>query len=436
MDKILLIIKREYLTRVRNKTFLLTTFLLPIVILLFIFGTAFLAASTPEKLKKIAVINDPGMFKSNLKNDAGHLNFDFTTTLDSVGFKNSGYDALLDLNNDSISKNFTILSKEELDIKTKEMIEARLDMAFENNLLEKKGIHKEILDSIIDQSTGSFTINNRRVSDRGSSEQVNASLNYGIGFSSGFLIYITMIIFGAMVMRGVMEEKTNRIAEVIISSVKPFQLMMGKIIGIASVGLTQFLLWIILIVILLPVLSSFLPHALMQNAIEASQNIHSGPGNSALMKALELKQMADSVNWLRIICYFLFYFLGGYFFYASLFAAVGSVSNEDSQGAQSLMLPIMMPIIFSFIILSSNLTTPNSKIMVWASIIPFTSPVVMMGRIASGTPWEQLVASMFFLIAGFVFTTWIAGKIYRIGILMYGKRFSWKEMLKWAFHKS
>jgi ABC-2 type transport system permease protein len=154
------------------------------------------------------------------------------------------------------------------------------------------------------------------------------------------------------------------------------------------------------------------------------------------IKMLQLQKDISSINWTLIISCFIFYFLGGYLFYASLFAAIGSVINEDPQEAQSLMLPITMPIIFAFIILSSNLSTPDSKIMVWASMIPFTSPIVMMGRIPSGVPAWQLAISMVLLIAGFIFTTWLAGKIYRTGILMYGKKASWKEMFKWAFRKS
>jgi ABC-2 type transport system permease protein len=267
---------------------------------------------------------------------------------------------------------------------------------------------------------------------------VNAAVNYGVGFGSGILIYITMFIFGAMVMRGVMEEKTNRIAEVMVSSVKPFELMMGKILGIAAVGLTQLLLWAILISILTTIAGSFFSHELLQQAGEAGKTIPVSGSNAAMAsKFAEASKAFSSVNWPKILSCFAFYFLGGYLFYASLFAAIGSVINEDPQEAQSLMLPITMPIIFGFIILSSNLSTPDSPAMVWASMIPFTSPIVMMGRIPSGdVPWYEILISMSLLVAGFIFTTWMAGKIYRTGILMYGKKASWKEMLKWAFRKS
>ena len=437
MNKIWLILKREYVTRVRNKTFLLSTFLLPIVMILFIFGTAFFAASSKDKLKKIAVVNDPGYFKNNLQTDTTRLNFVFTSGIDSSNFKSKGYDAVLNLNNDSVGKKFTAHSEKQLGIDAKEMMEERLDKAYEKYQLQQKGIRKEILDSISKKSMGAYSIDNRIASEKGKSQEVNAAVNYGVGFGSGILIYITMFIFGAMVMRGVMEEKTNRIAEVMVSSVKPFELMMGKILGIAAVGLTQLLLWIILVMILSTAASAFLPHEMIQQAGQANQAMPMGGNNTAMAaKFADMSKAFGSVNWLMILSFFLFYFLGGYLFYASLFAAIGSVINEDPQEAQSLMLPITMPIIFAFIIMSSNLNTPDSNIMVWASMIPFTSPIVMMSRIPSGVPWYQLVASMSLLIGGFIFTTWLAGKIYRTGILMYGKKPSWKEMMRWAFRKN
>jgi ABC-2 type transport system permease protein len=272
----------------------------------------------------------------------------------------------------------------------------------------------------------------------GKSEKVNAGLNQAIGYSCGILIYITMFIFGAMVMRGVMEEKTNRIAEVVVSSVKPFQLMMGKILGIAAVGITQLVLWMVLVSAISMVMSAFVTPQMLEQVNEANKNIPGGMrmDNSMTSKLGEISITLASIPWLKIISFFLFYFLGGYLFYAALFAAVGSVINEDPQEAQSLMLPIMMPIIFGFIIMSTNINTPDSNAMVWGSIIPFTSPIVMMARISGDVPWWQLVLSMLGLIGGFIFTTWLAAKIYRTGILMYGKKAGWKEMMKWAFRKS
>jgi ABC-2 type transport system permease protein len=244
-----------------------------------------------------------------------------------------------------------------------------------------------------------------------------------------------------MVMRGVMEEKVSRIAEVMVSSVKPFQLMLGKIIGIGAVGLTQFLMWIILIIGLSSAASALLSPETLHQASEASQQMN---GQSAMAaKAAAGFSFTDSfagVNWFLIVGCFLFYFLFGYLFYASLFAAVGSAVNEDPQDAQSLLLPITMPIVIAIMLMMKAVTSPASPMATWASMIPFFSPIVMMARIPFGVPgtvsYAELITSMLLLVGGFFLTTWISAKIYRTGILMYGKKASWKEMWKWAFRKN
>jgi ABC-2 type transport system permease protein len=441
MNKIGLIIQREYLTRVRNKTFILSTFMLPIVMILFIVGSTFFAIKSREK-RKIAVVNDPGFFKTNMKSDSSSVIFDFNAVADSTNFEARGYDGILYLPAAGSNK-YELRSNKQFGLDSKGYIERQLNKAIESNLLQQRGIEKSTLDSISKASDNAVELDNIVKEKNGESRQANAGLAYGVGFGSGILIYITMFIFGAMVMRGVAEEKMNRIAEVIVSSCKPFELMMGKIIGIAGVGLTQFLLWIILIFALMSSMQFFLPAETiqqLQDAQQSQQNIPGGANNTMALKIMEAKTtLVEGVNWGLIIFCFLFYFLGGYLFYAALFAAIGSVINEDPQEAQSLMLPITMPIIFGFIILTSSLQNPNSPVAVWASIIPFTSPIVMMGRIPFGVPqtvpYWQLALSMVSLIAGFLATTWFAGKVYRTGILMYGKKASWKEMAKWAFRK-
>jgi ABC-2 type transport system permease protein len=440
MNKIGLIIQREYLTRVRNKTFLLSTFMLPVVMILFIVGSTFFAIKSREK-RKVAVVNDPGFFKNNMKSDSASVVFYFDVAVDSLNYEAKGFDGVLYL--PTASNNYELRSTKQFGLESKGYIERQLNKAIESDMLQEKGINKATLDSISKVSDKAVDLNNVVKEENGASRQANAGLAYGVGFGSGILIYITMFIFGAMVMRGVAEEKMNRIAEVIVSSCKPFELMMGKIIGIAGVGLTQFLLWIILIFALISSMQFFLPSETLQqiqDAQQSHQNLPGGDNNSMALKIMEAKAtLMEGVNWGMIIFFFLFYFLGGYLFYAALFAAIGSVINEDPQEAQSLMLPITMPIIFAFIILTSSLQNPNSPVAVWASIIPFTSPIVMMGRIPFGVPqtvpYWQLGLSMISLIGGFLATTWFAGKVYRTGILMYGKKASWKEMAKWAFRK-
>ncbi len=443
MNKVSLIIQREYITRVSNKRFLLMTILMPLIFIVFIVGSAYFGASIREEVK-IAIAVDPGFLKENLKGEEGDVVFEFSQGVDSLNFTQKGFDGVLypTLIDEKLVAN--LHSKKQLGFEKTNYIDRQLNKAVENNLLLERGIQKSTLDSIASASKENVTVRNLVSDEKGKTKESNAGLAYGIGFGSGILIYMTMFIFGSMVMRGVAEEKTNRIAEVIISSCKPFELMLGKIVGIAGVGLTQLLLWIALITALSTSLSVILPVETIQQA-QTIQNSQMPPGtiNNATMaaKILEAKTtLTEGVNWLMIIGFFLFYFLGGYLFYASLFAAVGSVINEDPQEAQQLMLPITMPIIFSFVILNGVLANPSSNMSVWTSIIPFTSPIIMMGRIPFGVPatvpYWQLAASMISLIGGFIFTTWFAGKIYRTGILMYGKKVTWKEMIKWTFRKS
>ncbi len=446
MNKTLLIIQREYLTRVKNKRFVLTTILTPLLIVLLIGGTTFLSIKGKEE-HKIAVIDNNGFFKGNIKNTKS-FTFEFPENVDTSNYLQKGYtDIILMPKFDGTEKmKYVIRSKKRISITTEDEISDRINAAIEDNMLQTAGINKAQLDSIHKQSQ--FAELKAVEENGGTVKESSAGLSYAIGFGSGMLIYITMFIYGAMVMRGVMEEKTNRIAEVMVSSVKPFQLMSGKIIGIGAVGLTQFLMWIILIVGLTAVAQAFIPHDVMEQVKTLQQANGQMPmAGGGMMKAGDAAQQIYKVqhtfstaNWPVIIGLFVFYFLGGYLFYAALFAAVGSVVNEDPQDAQSLMLPITMPIIFSFIIMTNAVQDPSTPMAVWASIIPFSSPMVMMARIAYGipgtVPYWQLGLSMLTLVGGFLFTTWLSGKIYRTGILMYGKKVSWKEMFKWAFRKS
>ena len=432
MNKIWLVIKREYLTRVRNKTFLLSTFLFPIILVAFIVGSTLLAVKTRNKVK-IAVVNDPGYLQKNLENDSLSVIFEYPADVNSTNYESKGFVGILKVNADTARERYVIESKKSLGIETMDYVERQVKKAVEYNMLQQKNIERKLLDSISKASEENVHVINQLETGK----EANNKLPTIIGFVCGIIIYITMFIFGAMVMRGVMEEKTSRIAEVIVSSVKPFQLMMGKILGIAAVGLTQMLLWIVFLLILVNIIPLFVSTEALEQAQQAQQQLPGGSNNTvAFEMAKATNILVTGMNWPLIIICFLFYFLGGYLFYASLFAAVGSVVNEDPQEAQSLMLPIMMPIVFGFIILTSSIDNPDSPAMFWGSMIPFTSPIIMMGRVAKGVPevvplW-QLFLSMALLIIGFLFTTWLAGKIYRIGILMYGKKPSWKEMIKWV----
>jgi ABC-2 type transport system permease protein len=276
----------------------------------------------------------------------------------------------------------------------------------------------------IDESKKNI-LNNSTVTVRAlnlNDETANSSVASTIGYVAGFLIYFILLVYGSQVMMGVMEEKTNRIAEVIVSSVKPFQLMLGKIIGIGLVALTQFFLWVAFI---------FIVYNVTQVSGSSSTAVSGIVGG--------VQKVFGSINVWMILFGFTFYFLGGFFFYASLYAAIGSAVNEDMREAQSLSFPITMLVIFSIAMMPIAMNDPTGPVAVWGSIVPFSSPIIMMARIPFGVPgtvpWWQLGLSMALLIGGFLFSVWLSGKIYRTGILMYGKKPSWKEMMKWAFKK-
>ena len=265
-----------------------------------------------------------------------------------------------------------------------------------------------------------------------------------IGGICAFLIYISVFVYGTQVMRGVTEEKTSRIVEVIISSVKPYQLMMGKIIGVALVGLTQFILWILLTILLTTAAGYAFKDKIGDNPQAKMEEVQKKMPSSAMGTATasagaenpvtQVLSAVSSLNIPYIIACFLFFYLGGYLFYSALFGAVGAAVDNDAD-TQQFMLPITMPIVFSFIFAQMALRDPDGSLAFWTSIIPFTSPIVMMVRIPFGVPAWELALSMVLLVLGFMGTIWLASRIYRVGILMYGKKVSYKELGKWIFYK-
>jgi ABC-2 type transport system permease protein len=436
MNKIWLIIKREYSTRVRKKTFLLTTILTP---LLFVGLFGFVIFMTIRSIthEKVAVIDPSGYLKSSLDNSKT-VTYSFTNDVDTGNFIQKGYSAILFAPNTGINKtsNFKLITEKSLNRIANTRIEKDISRALENNMISQElKIDPKRIDSI---KTRAETVS-LETNKKGEDGLSNSSFDIanGIGYVTAFLIYITLFIYGAMVMRGVMEEKTNRIAEVIVSSVRPFQLMMGKILGIGAVGLTQFLIWIVLVGVLTSVLSSMVPQEVLQQAQQAGEQMpgQSQQGSEAIRNLAKAQIAFSTINWGLLIGCFIFYFIGGYLFYAALFAAVGSAVNEDPQDAQSLMFPITLPIVLAIIIMINAINDPGGPLATWSSIIPFFSPIVMMARIPFGVPdtvpYWQLGLSMVLLIAGFLFTTWLSAKIYRTGILLYGKKPTLKEMAKW-----
>ena len=421
MNKILLILKREYLTRVKKRTFLLTTILFPVLYMALIFGTTYLGSSK-QKLN-IALLDQSGYFTDSAlyrlnAMDSSTLFTPVTDTSIQSKYKEAGYDGYIiipQLNWQTGMKNIKFITDKTHGTGTESLIESKLNIIWSETVNEKLGIDTD-KKTVLSSSSISIKEENQK------NKNADSSVSATIGYACGFLIYFILLIYGSQVMMGVMEEKTNRIAEVVISSVKPFQLMLGKIVGISLVALTQFLIWVVCIFLVYTV-----------GKMMGSENAMASSIVTGIQKSFE------SVNLPLILGCFAFYFMGGFFFYSSLYAAIGSAINEDVREAQSLSFPITLIIIFAIFMMTIAIRDPNGPIAVWGSIIPFTSPIVMMARLPFGVPgtvpvW-QLVLSMSLLIIGFLCTTWLAAKIYRTGILMYGKKPSWKEMLKWALRK-
>jgi ABC-2 type transport system permease protein len=426
MNKTFLIIRREYLTRVRKKTFIISTILFPILYMVLIVGSGYLANKGKKNLR-VALLDSSGLFdkavvnRANLADSSSFVDY-VTANPANVRshYKALGYDGYIVIpagtDWQTGAGTVTLVADKTYGMAPVMQVQSKLNDMWNEIKSNRLGIDagkKAILDN------SHLSLRQENETDR----TANAAVASGIGYLCGFLIYFILLIYGSQVMMGVMEEKTNRIAEVMVSSVRPFQLMLGKIIGISLVALTQFVLWIGFVFIL--------------------YNIGKATGSQSDMMSGMIGSMQNvfgSINVPLLIFCFAFYLLGGFFFYSSLYAAIGSAVNEDMREAQSLALPVTLLVIFSIALMTSAIADPTGKIAFWASIIPFSSPIVMMARIPFGVPgtvpYWQLALSMGMLIGGFLLTTWFAGKIYRTGILMYGKKPSWKEMARWAFRRS
>lgn len=436
MRKIGLIIQREYLTRVKKKSFIVTTLLLPIAIFVVMVGVV-LAINMSDKTQKLLVWDETDFYTNKLDTSNSSYVFSYTNNpqrqSDSALLSSSKADLLVHIYPSVVGRPDSVMLLKEggVSLVVKEFVAGTMNDVLRQHQMRLAGINTSQLDSIRDLSV------QLKSYDVDKQQETDAEITSGIAYFMGFLIYMVIFIYGSSVMRGVMEEKTNRIAEVIISSVKPFELMMGKIIGIALVGLTQLALWVLLMLVLQLVAAMFIPEmsALLQAA--QSANPAMAAGDMPAIGADKLQVVNGLVNqpWGLILFCFFFYFLGGYFLYASMFAAVGSLVNEDPQEAQQFTLPVTIPIIVGFIIMSSSASNPDSMASVIGSIVPFTSPIVMLSRIPFGVPMWQLVLSMSLLIGMFLVMTWLSAKIYRTGILMYGKKITWKELMKWLRYR-
>jgi len=455
MKKILLIIQREYLTRVRKRSFVVMTILGPLLMAATIIVPVYLATRMNET-KTVAVLDESGVFRGKFK-DTEHMKFhavegDITTA--KVDFAKSGEDALVYIPKTEVTlpSNALIYSGKSVninitsyvrDVMRKRVEELKLEAQLRG--IQTTGDKPVSVDDILRSIKTNIGINTIKIGEDGKETKSFTEVNMVLGMFTSLLIYFFIFMFGSQVLRGVIEEKSNRIVEVIVSSVKPFQLMMGKIIGVGLVGLTQFLLWVVLTFgIVTVVTSSITPKDMKKTATE--QVLHQ-PGispemSSALSSDAEgesdqdmgvVMEALQTINFPVMIVAFIFFFVFGYLLYAALFAAIGGAVDNEAD-TQQFMLPVTVPLILAIVMAQYVVQNPDGPLAFWFSIIPFTSPVIMMIRIGFEVPVAEVILSVVLLILGFLGTTWLAAKIYRTGILMYGKKVNYKELWKWIRH--
>ncbi|HOP58323.1 MAG TPA: ABC transporter permease [Bacteroidales bacterium] len=449
MNKTAVIIKREYITRVRKKSFIIMTILAPILMAaLIILPTVLMMSDRDKDFKKIAVIEDGSdLFKNVIPNtnDAEFVYLEDVNVNDlKETFEEAGYYGILYISPEviNIPNAIQLISKKQPPIGLLDHISGSLEKEIEKQKLLAYNI--EDLDSILKSIRTNVDIQTIKIDDSGQAKETSTGIAMILAYLGGFLMYMLVFIFGSQVMRGVIEEKTSRVVEVIVSSVKPVQLMLGKIIGIALVGLTQFMIWVILTVgavafvkgtVLKESGITEITQNIPQNIMsENNMTVNAEETVEALSPEMEeFSKMFESAlnqDWLLIIFSFIFYFITGYFLYASVFAAIGSAVDNETE-TQQFMLPVTIPIILGLMVAVGTMQNPESSLSFWFSIIPLTSPIVMIARIPFGVPLWQIILSMALMVITFLAFVWMAAKIYRTGILMYGKKTSWKELWKW-----
>ncbi|MBN2481896.1 MAG: ABC transporter permease [Bacteroidales bacterium] len=462
MNKTGLIISREYLTRVRKKSFIIITILGPLLFAAFLILPTWIAQMEDQSITRIAVVEtsaygdplpDSLQFFRGVIPDRENLKFDYLTSMGLEEmlktYEATDYDGILYLPQSLISAgNRTVVEFYYRKLPSVS-VESYISGSLENYLFNNKLVVQNVPASLIQSLETNVSLN--RINWENWPEMVEdaTDLKRGLGFVVGLLIYFFIFFFGAQIMRGVLEEKTSRIVEVIVSSVTPFQLMLGKIIGIGLTGLTQFLVWLILTFGITAVAQQFImpnpadvtteqiaPTSIMED--NALQQVPEHPGisnNSASGMMSGIFRQLGQINIAYVIIAFVFYFLGGYLLYGSLFAAIGAASDNDTD-TQQFMLPITIPLILGMFVMINASMNPSSQLAIIFSMIPFTSPIVMMARIPFDIPFIEVLVSAVILILTFMGTTWMAGKIYRTGILMYGKKVTYGELWKWIRYKA
>ncbi len=453
-SKIAIIIAREFSIRVKKKSFILTTILTPLLFAGLMVVPALLSIySGNDENLKIAVMDNSGIVMPYLENNK-ELTFEQIKeeNIDDLkkNFKNLGVYAVVTVSplDSAMNLSLTVYSEKQINLDIQSRIRRAAGKAVEDNKLKSYNIPD--LAQVLKNIKTDVPIKTYQIGDKGEEKASDVKIYMGIGYVASFMIYMFIFMFGSMVMRSVIEEKTSRIIEVIVSSVKPFQLMMGKILGVASVALTQFIIWIVLTIAIVTGVSSFIGMDSVKDQLEQPSQVIQGVGGvdianadggittaiTGIQKEADLSEAATfiqtlkDVDYLPIVLCFIVYFTLGYLLYSSLFAAVGAAVDNEAD-TQQLILPVTMPLIIGLFIMLHTFQYPDSALSFWGSIIPFTSPMVMMARIAYGVPVWELSLSIILLIATFLGTAYVSGKIYRVGILMYGKKANWKDIAKW-----
>lgn len=430
MSNVWEIVKREYLTRVKKKTFLLTTFLTPILIVVFGVILVLILGYQSNESPKILIKDDNGGLVTQADLDNSKLNAELSNKDLAVLRQQEDKDYVGVL---YVPKIDSLLKRShEVSYYSDDAIAPDIAMRLESMLSEKIRKRKIVAlnynEETIETLRTSIKMKTKALSDE---EDAAGPLNSGIaaalGGIMGFIMYFAVSIYGSMVMRGVMEEKINRIVEVMVSSVKPFELMLGKVLGIGGVGLTQLLIWVIFFPLVSLLISFFYP----MNPSDLQAMTEGLPNSDIQDTIMEFNSALSTIDWHIILPSFLIFFFGGYMLYAALFAAIGSAVGDDMGEAQSLQIPVVLPIIFGIYIMISAIRNPSSPLAVWSSMIPFFSPMVMPARLAFNPPMWQLLLSIALLILTVIGIIWLSGRIYRVGILMYGKKASFKELWRW-----
>lgn len=445
-SKIAIIIGKEYSTRVKKRSFILVTLLTPLLLAALMVVPSLIMLYSGSESTRIRVSDNSGIVMPYFENTKevtyeGMGSADIDTIKDN--FDSYNCDVVLYISPLDTLKNTTVVafSNKQVNLDLRTSIKETIDKALENNKLAAYNIPN--IDQIMDEVKTDVSVKTYEITDNGETKESKVEIYMAIGYLASFLIYMFVFMFGSMVMRSVIEEKSNRIVEVIVSSVKPMQLMMGKIIGVALVALTQFVIWIALTLAI--VIGFGAATGITGGDGAQSQQVQlamSNPVAGDQIQAITDNIPADEdgiqsyinaisqVNFVQIILVFVIYFMLGYLLYASMFAAVGAACDNEAD-TQQLVLPVTLPLIVGLFIMLHTFQHPDSVLSFWGSMIPFTSPMVMMARISYGVPFWELAVSVCVLIATFVFIAYLSSKIYRTGILMYGKKNGWKELFKW-----